>query len=117
MEKEILRCVDRLKKGEVILYPTDTIWGIGCNALNAKTIERIYNIKQRNESKSMLVLLDKAEKIPLYVKKIPLIAWDLITQTDRPTTFIYPTAQNLPKMIILLTVLSLSELLKCFCKD
>lgn len=100
MEKEILRCVDRLKKGEVILYPTDTIWGIGCNALNAKTIERIYNIKQRNESKSMLVLLDKAEKIPSYVKKIPLIAWDLITQTDRPTTFIYPTAQNLPKMII-----------------
>ncbi len=100
MENEIKRCVEKLLSGAVILYPTDTVWGIGCDATNEEAIERIYTIKQRNESKSMLILLDQAAKIPLYVQRIPLIAWDLVTQTDRPTTFIYPTAQNLPSKII-----------------
>ncbi len=100
MEQEIKRCVEKLLNGDLILYPTDTIWGIGCDATNEKTIERIYNVKQRHERKSMLILLDKPDKIPLYVKKIPLIAWDLILQADRPTTFIYPTAYNLPAKII-----------------
>lgn len=100
MENEIKRCVEKLLSGAVILYPTDTVWGIGCDATNEEAIERIYTIKQRNESKSMLILLDQEAKIPLYVKRIPLIAWDLITQTDCPTTFIYPTAHNLPSKII-----------------
>ena len=100
MEDEIKKCVDLLLQGKVILYPTDTIWGIGCDATNEEAIDKIYKIKQRIESKSMLILLDKSDKLPLYVKKIPLIAWDLLSNTYRPTTFIYPTAQNLPKKLI-----------------
>lgn len=100
MEEEIAKCAQLLLEGKVILYPTDTVWGIGCDATNEEAIDRIYKIKQRQESKSMLILLDKSDRLPLYVSKIPLIAWDLISHTYRPTTFIYPTAQNLPKKII-----------------
>ena len=100
MEQEIQQCVELLQAGKTILYPTDTVWGIGCDATNAAAIQRIYDIKQRQESKSMLILLDKEDKLPLYVQHIPLITWDLVSFTDRPTTFIYPTAQNLPDIMI-----------------
>ncbi|MDR1346057.1 MAG: threonylcarbamoyl-AMP synthase [Bacteroidales bacterium] len=100
MEKEITKCIELLLAGKVILYPTDTIWGIGCDATNENALEQIYRIKQRYESKSMIILLDKSDKLPLYVQKIPLIAWDLLNITNRPTTYIYPTACNLPKKLI-----------------
>lgn len=100
MEKEIKKCVELLLDGKMILYPTDTVWGIGCDATNDQAIDRIYQIKQRQESKSMLVLLDKSDKLPLFVDKIPLIAWDLILHTHRPTTFIYPAGKNLSPKII-----------------
>jgi len=100
MEQEILKCKDLLLQGKILLYPTDTVWGIGCDATNEEAVKKIYNIKQRQESKSMIMLLDASDRLPLYVAKIPLIAWDLITHTYRPTTYIYPTAQNLPKQLI-----------------
>ena len=100
MEHEILKCKDLLLQGKILLYPTDTVWGIGCDATNEAAIRRIYDIKQRQESKSMIILLDSPDRLPLYVAKIPLIAWDLITHTYRPTTYIYPTAHNLPKPLI-----------------
>ncbi|MDR2978848.1 MAG: threonylcarbamoyl-AMP synthase [Bacteroidales bacterium] len=100
MEVEIKKCVEMLKQDKIILYPTDTVWGIGCDATNEEAIARIFRIKQRHESKSMLILLDKSDRLPLYVEKIPLIAWDLISHAYRPTTFIYPTAKNLPKQLI-----------------
>lgn len=100
MEKEIEKCVEMLLAGKVILYPTDTVWGLGCDATNEAAVAKIYRIKQRQESKSMLVLLDKMDKLPLYVENIPLIAWDLVPTTERPTTYIYPTAYNLPKIMI-----------------
>jgi L-threonylcarbamoyladenylate synthase len=100
MEAEIKRCVELLQAGKVILYPTDTIWGIGCDATNGEAIQKIYRIKQRHELKSMLILLDKSDKLPIYVKRIPLIAWDLLASTHYPTTYIYPTAQNLPSSLI-----------------
>jgi L-threonylcarbamoyladenylate synthase len=100
METEILKCRELLLKGKTILYPTDTVWGIGCDATNEEAVKKIYAIKQRQESKSMIVLLDTTDRLPLYVAKIPLIAWDLITHTYRPTTYIYPTAQNLPEQLI-----------------
>lgn len=96
MEEEIKRCVEMLLAGKVILYPTDTVWGIGCDATNEEAVRKIFELKQRDESKSMLILLDKADKLPLYVKDIPLIAWDLVPIAERPTTFIYPNAYNLP---------------------
>jgi L-threonylcarbamoyladenylate synthase len=100
MEQEILKCKELLLQGKILLYPTDTVWGIGCDATNEEAVKRIYEIKQRQESKSMIILLDNSVRLPLYVAKIPLIAWDLITHTYRPTTYIYPTAQNLPKLLI-----------------
>ena len=100
MEDEIKKCAELLREGKVIIYPTDTVWGIGCDATNEKAVRRIYEIKQRQESKSMLVLLEKFEKVPLYVERIPLIAWDLVPFTERPTTYIYPTARNLAKNMI-----------------
>jgi len=100
MESEILKCKELLLQGKILLYPTDTVWGIGCDATNEEAIKKIYAIKQRQESKSMIILLDAADRLPLYVAKIPLIAWDLITNTHRPTTYIYPAAQNLPAALL-----------------
>src|SRR5690606_11366999 len=85
---------------KVILYPTDTIWGLGCDATNVEAIKKIIKIKQRHEKKSLIILLDNENKLPLYVSKIPLIAWDLLSHTYRPTTYIYPTAKNLPQELI-----------------
>ena len=100
METEILKCKELLLQGKILLYPTDTVWGIGCDATNEEAVKRIYALKQRQESKSMIILLDSTDRLPLYVAKIPLIAWDLISHTYRPTTYIYPTAQNLPNQLI-----------------
>ncbi len=100
MESEILKCKELLLQGKTLLYPTDTVWGIGCNATDEEAIKKIYTIKQRRESKSMIILLDSPDRLPLYVEKIPLIAWDLITHTYRPTTYIYPCGINLPKLLI-----------------
>jgi len=100
MEQEILKCKELLLQGKILLYPTDTVWGIGCDATNEEAIKKIYALKQRQESKSMIILLDNSDRLPLYVANIPLIAWDLITHTHRPTTYIYPAAQNLPQQLI-----------------
>jgi L-threonylcarbamoyladenylate synthase len=100
METEILKCKELLLEGKILLYPTDTVWGIGCDATNESAIKKIYALKQRQFSKSMIILLDCVERLPLYVAKVPLIAWDLITHTYRPTTYIYPSAQNLPKILL-----------------
>ncbi len=100
MDEEIKKCVTLLKEGKVILYPTDTVWGIGCDATCEDAISRIYKIKQRNEKKSMIILLDSAQRLPMYVKRIPLIAWDLLSHVSRPTTFIYKSAYNLPQKLI-----------------
>ncbi|MDR2972808.1 MAG: threonylcarbamoyl-AMP synthase [Bacteroidales bacterium] len=100
MESEIIKCKELLLQGKILLYPTDTVWGIGCDATNEEAVKKIYVIKQRQESKSMIILLDSSDRLPLYVAKIPLIAWDLISHTYRPTTYIYSTAQNLPQQLI-----------------
>lgn len=100
MEEEIKKCVALLNEGKVILYPTDTVWGIGCDATCEEAIARIYSIKQRNEKKSMIILIDSMQRLPMYVKKIPLIAWDLLSHVSRPTTFIYQTAYNLPDKLV-----------------
>jgi L-threonylcarbamoyladenylate synthase len=100
LQDEVKKAVEVMRAGGVILYPTDTVWGIGCDATNEEAVRRIYTIKQRQESKSMLVLLDRFERVPLYVERLPLIAWDLVPTTERPTTYIYPGARNLAKNMI-----------------
>jgi L-threonylcarbamoyladenylate synthase len=100
MEDEINISVDFLRRGKVILYPTDTIWGIGCDATQQKPVDRIYRLKQRFESKSMIILLDQAEKLATYVKKVPPIAFDLIERYLEPLTIIYPNARNVAKNVV-----------------
>jgi L-threonylcarbamoyladenylate synthase len=95
MENEINRCLQVLQDGGVILYPTDTIWGVGCDATNFTAVEKVYFLKRRVESKSMIVLLDDEKKIADYVVQIPEIAWDLLNNVTTPLTIIYPEAKNL----------------------
>ena len=84
-----------MREGGVILYPTDTIWGIGCDATNEEAVRRVYEIKQRADSKAMLVLVDTPVKVDFYVQDVPEIAWDLIDLADKPLTIIYSGARNL----------------------
>jgi L-threonylcarbamoyladenylate synthase len=100
MKEEIKKCLQILKKEGTILYPTDTIWGIGCDATSQKAVEKIYKLKKRVESKSLIILLADMNEISTYVKTIPDIAWDLMKSVDRPLTIIYPNAQNLAKNVI-----------------
>ncbi len=99
LKEEIRKACEVLKNGGIILYPTDTIWGLGCDATNAEAVKRIYHIKQREDNKSMLVLLDDAGKIASYAN-VPPIALDLIEVSDKPTTIIYPDARNLAPNLI-----------------
>lgn len=84
-----------MQKGGVILYPTDTVWGIGCDATNEEAVKRVYEIKRRADSKAMLVLVDSPVKVDFYVRNVPPVAWDLIKMTTKPLTIIYDGARNL----------------------
>jgi len=99
-EEEIEAAVQILKAGKVMLYPTDTIWGLGCDATNSKAVEKIYKIKQRSENKSLIALIDSEERLKTYVKKVPEIAYDLIRNAANPISIVYPGAQNLAKNAI-----------------
>lgn len=85
-----------LKEGGVILYPTDTVWGLGCDAANPAAVARIYEIKKRSDSKSLVLLATSLDQIALYVKEIPPMAIDLVEVNDRPMTLIYPDAKTYP---------------------
>lgn len=95
MNEEIKKACQVMREGGVILYPTDTIWGIGCDATNEDAVRRVYEIKQRADSKAMLVLVDSAVKVDFYVQDVPEVAWDLIELTGKPLTIIYSGARNL----------------------
>lgn len=77
-EEDIKKAVEVLKKGGVILYPTDTVWGIGCDATNAEAVKRVYEIKQRDDSKAMICLVDSDARLQRYVRNVPDVAWQLI---------------------------------------
>lgn len=95
MNEEIKKACQVMREGGVILYPTDTIWGIGCDATNEEAVCRVYEIKHRADSKAMLVLVDSAVKVDFYVQDVPEVAWDLIELADKPLTIIYSGARNL----------------------
>ena len=84
-----------MNRGGVILYPTDTIWGIGCDAVNAEAVRRVYEIKRRADSKALITLVDSVAKVQFYVREFPDLAWDLIEMADKPLTIIYDGARNL----------------------
>ena len=100
MEEELKKACEVLRKGGIILYPTDTIWGIGCDATNPEAVKRIYDIKQRADSKSMLVLVDSVKGLEYYVDELPEIAFDLIELSEKPLTIIYSGAQHVASNLI-----------------
>ena len=95
MTEDIKKACEVMAAGGIILYPTDTIWGIGCDATNEKAVQRVYELKRRTDNKAMLVLMDSEAKLDRYVSDVPDIAWDLISVSDKPLTIIYSSAKNL----------------------
>lgn len=92
---DIKNSIECLRKGGVILYPTDTIWGLGCDATDNAAVEKIFAIKSRNATKSLLILVDSESMLERYVREVPEIAWELIEVSDSPLTIIYPAGKNL----------------------
>ena len=103
-EQDIKNAVEVLRKGGVILYPTDTVWGIGCDATNADAVKRVYDIKQRDDSKALICLVDSDARLQRYVRKVPEVAWQLIDSLQdsgrKPTTLILDGAVNLASNLI-----------------
>lgn len=92
---DIRQAVEVMNKGGIILYPTDTIWGIGCDATNPEAVKRVYNIKHRNDAKALITLIDSEAKLEAYVTNVPEVAWQLIEVAEKPLTIIYDGARNL----------------------
>ena len=104
-EDDIRQAVETMRKGGVILYPTDTVWGIGCDAANAEAVKRVYEIKQREDSKALICLVDSDARMQRYFRNVPDVAWQLIDSlkeaTDaKPTTLILDGAINLAPNLI-----------------
>ena len=95
LKDEVNKAFEVLKNGGLILYPTDTIWGIGCDATNAEAVDKVYKLKGRAEDKSLIVLLDNDNKLQSYIKEVPELAYDLIEYAENPLTIIYSGAKNL----------------------
>lgn len=100
LKTEIEQALAVLKNGGVILYPTDTIWGLGCDATNAAAVEKINQLKGRSADKSFIVLLDSESKLPGYVSEIPEVAYDLIAYAEHPLTIIFSGAKNLAANVV-----------------
>ena len=100
LTNEIDKCIEVLNAGEIILYPTDTVWGLGCDATNEVAVKKIYTLKQRSESKSLIILVNNDAMLQKHVTEVSDLAWDLIDLTTSPTTIIFPNAKNLAKNVI-----------------
>ena len=101
--EDIRKAVETMRQGGVILYPTDTVWGIGCDATNAEAVKRVYEIKQRDDSKALICLVDSDARLQRYVRNVPDVAWQLIDslkEGGKPTTLILDGAVNLAPNLI-----------------
>ena len=96
----IQKSIEVLKSGGTILYPTDTVWGIGCDATNPKAIKKVYSIKKRSTKKPLILLMNNVDLLLNYVESVPQIAYKIINTASRPTTIIYNNPINLPNMLI-----------------
>ena len=110
-KEDIQNAVNVMRKGGVILYPTDTVWGIGCDATNAEAVAKVYRIKQRDDSKALICLADSVDRVQRYVRDVPPVAWDLMELAEKPTTVVLDGAVNLAPNLIVLegALLSLPE--------
>lgn len=94
-KEDMAEAVKVLKAGGIILYPTDTVWGLGCDATNSVAVERIYKIKERQDSKALIVLANSEAMIANHVVEVPEVAWDIIELADKPTTIVFDQGRNL----------------------
>lgn len=99
-EDIIYKTIQILKESRIILYPTDTVWGIGCDATNEEAVKKIFNIKQRDESKSLIILVDSLEMLKQYVDEIPDTINEVLKKFYKPTTVIYNSPKELAKNVI-----------------
>ena len=103
-EEDIKKAVETMRKGGVILYPTDTVWGIGCDATNVDAVKRVYAIKQRDDSKALICLVDSDARMQRYFRTVPEVAWQLVDSLKeseaKPTTLILDGAINLAENLI-----------------
>lgn len=99
-EDDIKKAVEVMRQGGVILYPTDTVWGIGCDATNAEAVARVYAIKHRDDSKALICLVDSDARMEKYIRNIPNVAWELLDAVTNPTTVILDNAVNLAPNLI-----------------
>lgn len=93
--EDIRQAVETMNRGGVILYPTDTIWGIGCDATDEAAVRRVFEIKRRADSKALIALVDSEAKVQFYVRDVPDVAWDLMELSERPLTVVFDNARNL----------------------
>jgi L-threonylcarbamoyladenylate synthase len=99
MREEVNKSAAILRKGGIILYPTDTVWGLGCDATNEEAVQKIFRIKKRSEAKSMIVLVGEAHQVDFYAA-VPAVAKDLVEFAEKPLTIIYPKAKGLAKSLV-----------------
>jgi len=99
-EEDIKKAVEVLRQGGTILYPTDTVWGIGCDATNANAVKKVYEIKHRDDSKALICLVDSPNRLARYVRNVPDVAWDIFELATKPTTIILNGAVNLAPNLI-----------------
>ena len=116
-EEEVERTVSFLKAGKTILYPTDTIWGVGCDATNSKACDRIYELKHRPEHKSLIVLVDSAERLKDYVVDVPAIAYDLIAHASKPLSIVFAQSKNLAKNVSADKSVCIRVVANTFCQE
>lgn len=100
MQEEINRALEVLRRGGIILYPTDTVWGIGCDARNADAVAKIYELKQSVNKKGMIVLVDSIDNVMRYFRDVPPVAWDLLEVADKPMTLILQGASGVAENLI-----------------
>ncbi|MGN8071730.1 L-threonylcarbamoyladenylate synthase [Mucilaginibacter sp. 22184] len=100
LKDEVAKALKIVQEGGIILYPTDTIWGIGCDATNTEAVQKIYRLKQRDEAKSMIILLDTENKLESYVQEVNTLAYDLIKYAENPLTLVMPGAKNISPALI-----------------
>lgn len=98
--EDLNKALETLKNGGLILYPTDTIWGIGCDATNPEAVEKVYALKGRDENKSLIILLHNDNQLAGYVNDIPEVAYELIEYTEKPLTIVYSNAKNLAPNVV-----------------
>src|SRR6195952_5883255 len=100
LKDEVAKAFKVVQDGGIILYPTDTIWGIGCDASNTQAVEKIYRLKQRDEAKSMIILLDTENKLESYISAVNPLAYDLFEYAENPLTLVMPGAKNISSALI-----------------